>query len=458
LVSSKGVVTDVRRFQFRDSSLPTVVLPRRALLVVICFILMIPAVAPAQPVHVAGINGPIGPATVSYVNRSIEQAQQQNATCLIIELDTPGGLLDSTKQIVQAMLASPVPTVVYVSPQGATATSAGCFISLAADIAAMAPATTIGAAHPVEMGGTSTPQQAQDASDPMRQKLENYAVSYIESLAARRNRNIEWARSAVKDSASISNTKAMELHVIEIIATDRQDLLRQLDGRSVVGRLLNTSGASIVPVTQTARERVFQMIWHPEVMFLLMLIAMYGIIGELSNPGAILPGVVGLIALVLMLYLASILPVNVAGFALVALAVALFVIDVFAPTHGVLTAGAIISFFLGSLMMFDRTEPMLRLSMSLIIPATVVTAAFFIFVVGAGLRAQRRPRALGLQTLVGQTVPVIHSIDGRSGTVFVEGEYWSAVSDAPIEIRQSARIVSVEGMTLHVRPVQTKGA
>ena len=248
----------------------------------------------AEKVARIKVDGAIGPATAGYISRAIQEANNQGAQCLIIQLDTPGGLLDSTKTIVQEMLAAPVPTVVYVAPSGATATSAGCFITLAADVAAMAPATTIGAAHPVQMGAGGSSEQKMD--DTMKEKLENYAMSYIETIAAKRKRNIEWARSSVKESASITAEKALALKVVEIIAKDASDLLGQLNGHEVNGKKLNTAGASIVEIEPSVSERVFQMLWRPEVMFVLMLVAIYGIIGELSTPGAILPGVVGAIA------------------------------------------------------------------------------------------------------------------------------------------------------------------
>jgi membrane-bound serine protease (ClpP class) len=417
---------------------------------------MVAAVACAQQVCWTRVAGPIGPATADYISRAIQQASDQNAACLVIELDTPGGLLDSTKQIVQALLGSPVPTVVYVSPQGASAASAGCFITLAGDIAAMAPATTIGAAHPVSLGAGGNEEQ--NTSDTMKQKLENYTVSFVESIALRRNRNVEWARSSVRQSASIESAKAMELHVVDLIATNRQDLLKQLDGRSAGGRVLHTETASIIELPPTTREKVLQKIWHPEVIFFLMLLAMYGIIGELSNPGAILPGVVGAISLVLMLYMASVLSMNVAGIGLVLLAVALFVADALAPTHGVLTAGATLCFFLGALMMFDRSDPMMRLSLGMIIPATALTAAFFIFVVGKGLRAQYRPHAVGPELLVGKRAIVLDVLEPCRGRIFVEGEYWDAVSDAAVVLHQPVEIMAPEGMTLRVRPANAKGA
>lgn len=404
--------------------------------------------ARAERVELIQLTGAIGPATASYVTRAIKHTTAENAECLVIQLDTPGGLLDSTKEIVQALYASPVPTVAYVAPAGATASSAGCFITLAADVAAMAPNTSIGAAHPVSMGGGGEVEP----DSVMKQKLENFATSFIESIAAKRKRNVEWAKSAVRESASITAEQALEKKVIDLIAQTVPDLLKQLDGRAVNGRKLHTAAAQVVEVPMLAREKVFQVIWRPEVLFILMLVAIYGIIGELSNPGAILPGVAGVIALILALYMAAILPVNIAGLALIVLAIGLFIADVFAPTHGVLTAGGIISFFLGALMLFDRSEPGFRLSLAYIIPATVMTAAFFIFVVGAGLRAQYLPVKAGRETMLGKTAPALDPIGPQGGKVFVEGEYWNAVSDAPIEAGQVVEIIGIDGLTLKVKP------
>lgn len=403
--------------------------------------------AGAAQVCAARVKGPIGPATASYLARALREAAAQKAQCLVIELDTPGGLLDSTKEIIQSFLGSPVPTVVYVAPQGAWAGSAGCFITLAADVAAMAPTTSIGAAHPVGIG-TGTEKQ----DEVMKQKLENFTASYLEAIAAKRHRNVAWAGSSVRQSASITAGEALALNVIDLVAQDMPDLMRQLDGRKVDGRTLRTAGAVLVPIPMTASERVFQAIAHPQVMLILMLIVMYGVIGELTSPGAILPGVAGMISLVLLLYLASVLPMNIAGLALVGVAVALFVIDLFAPTHGILTAGGIISFFLGTFMLFDRSEPFLRLSIAWILPATVVTALFFVFVVGAGIRAQRAPAKTGKDAMIGQPVTVVERIDGAGGRVFLEGEYWSAVGDEPLEPGQTAEVVALDGLKLRVKP------
>jgi membrane-bound serine protease (ClpP class) len=409
------------------------------------------ATGSAEKVCLIKIDGAIGPSTASYISRSIEAARTQDAQCLVIELNTPGGLLDSTQTIVQSFLGSTEPVIVYVAPTGATATSAGCFITLAASVAAMAPATTIGAAHPVMLSGAPTGGE-QKPDDTMKQKLENFSVSYIEAIAAKRHRNVEWAKSAVRESASISAEKALELKVIDLIAIDRTDLLKQLNGRLVDGKTLKTANAEIAEIRMSPAERIFQRLWRPEVMFILMLIAIYGIIGEMTTPGAILPGVVGAIALILALYMAAILPVNATGLVLIALALVLFIFDIYAPSHGVLTAGGIISFLIGSLMLFRTSDPLFRLSLGYIISATLITAAFFTFVVGKGLRAQRLPVKAGAEMMIGKTAPALTAIGSGGGRLFVEGEYWNAVSDTPIEEGEMAEIVALRGLTLKVKP------
>ena len=409
-----------------------------------------PAGLPAANVGLIKVKGAIGPATASYISRAIDVASERGDACLIIELDTPGGSLESTKDIVQKFYASPVPTVVYVFPDGAWAGSAGCFITLAANVAAMAPGTSIGAAHPVSIGAGGE----EKVSDVMKEKLEQISGSYIEGIAKRRGRNAEWARSSVVESKAIDADKALELKVVDLLAKDLPDLLSQLDGREVNGKALKTAGANVVDIPMTLQEKVLQLLSHPELMMILMLVAIYGIIGELSNPGSILPGVVGAIALVLVLYMATILPVNIAGLALIGVAVVLFIVDIYSPTHGVLTFGGIVAFFLGALMLFNRADPAFRLSLVYIIPATVVTAAFFIFVVGAGLRAQFLPVRAGRETLMGKTTPALARIYAASGKVFVEGEYWNAVSEVPIEPGHPVEIVAINGLTLKVKPKQ----
>ena len=398
------------------------------------------------------VNGAIGPATSGYIARAIEVAANHNDACLIIELDTPGGLLDSTKDIVEKIYEAKLPIVVYVAPAPAHAGSAGVFITMAADIAAMAPHTRIGAAHPVEL---SPAGEVEKTDDVMKKKIENDTASFAESIADKRHRNVKWAKSAVLESESITAENALDLKVIDLLAENVPDLLKKIDGREVNGQKLHTAGVAVEEIPMTARENFLQVVLRPEVMFVLVLVVMYGIIGELSSPGAILPGVAGAIALILLLYMSTVLPPSLAGLALIGLAAILFIIDIFAPTHGILTFGGIISFFLGALMLFDRSDPTFRLSLGYIIPATLVTAAFFVFVVGAGLRAQFLPVRAGYETMLGKTVTAIDRIDVTHGRVFVEGEYWNAVSNVPIEAGQSAEIAGITGLTLTLKPKQS---
>ena len=406
-------------------------------------------VAQAAQVGLIKINGAIGPATESYITRAINEAAVQNDECLILQLDTPGGLLESTKQIVQTFYTSKVPTVVYVAPSGASAGSAGVFITLAADVAAMAPNTSIGAAHPVEIGTTGSVEKTDDV---MKQKLENYASSFIETIADKRHRNVEWAKSAVIESKATTAEKALDIGVIDLIADDVPDLLKQLDGREIGDKTLHTANAPVVEIPMNPWERFSQLFLRPEVMFILMLMVIYGIIGELSSPGAILPGIVGAIALILVLYMSSILPVNVTGLVLIGLAIALFIVDVFSPTHGVLTAGGIVAFFLGAMMLFSHIGPGFGLPLSWIVPATLVTAAFFVFVVGKGIRAQFKPIRAGKETMLGRTVNALSRIDSQGGRVFIEGENWNAASETPVEAGQPVEVIGIEGLTLKVKP------
>ncbi len=409
------------------------------------------AAVPGAQVGLIKIDGAIGPATASYIARAVDEAAAQNDECLVIQLDTPGGLLESTKEIVQIFYAAKLPTVVYVSPSGASAGSAGVFITLAADVAAMAPNTSIGAAHPVEIG---TSGSAEKTDDVMKQKLENYAASFIETIADKRHRNVEWAKSAVVESKATTAEKALDIGVIDLIADDVPDLLKQLDGREAGGKILHTMDAKVADIPMNSWERFAQLFLRPEVMFILMLVVIYGFIGELSHPGAILPGVAGAIALLLVLYMSSILPVSVTGIVLIGLAITLFVVDIFAPTHGVLTVGGIVAFFLGAMMLFSQAGPGFKLSPAYIVPATLITAAFFMFVVGKGIRAQFKPVQAGKETMLGRTVNALSRIDAQGGRVFIEGETWNAVSETPVEAGQPVEVTGLEGLTLKVKPKQ----
>ena len=403
----------------------------------------------AAPVGLIKIDGAIGPATASYIARALDVATAQHDECLILQLDTPGGLVDSASKIVESFYATKIPTVVYVSPAPARAGSAGVFITMAADVAVMAPHTRIGAAHPVELGAAGGVEKTDDV---MKQKMENDTASFAQSIAEKRHRNVDWAKSAVLDSASITAEEALDKNVIDFIADDMPDLLKQLDGREINGKTLNTANATIVEIPMNSFEHFSQLFLRPEVMFILMLMVIYGIMGELSSPGAVLPGVVGAMALILVLYMSAILPVNVTGLVLVGLAVILFLADVFSPTHGVLTTGGILAFFLGAMMLFSQAEPGFGLSLFWILPATILTAAFFMFVVGKGIRAQFKPAQTGLQTMLGRTVNAISRIDSAGGKVFIEGETWNAVSATPVEAGQAVEITGIVGLTLQVKP------
>ena len=406
-------------------------------------------VAQAAQVGLIKIDGAIGPATAGYIARAIDVATAQDDECLIIQLDTPGGLVDSASKIVESFYAAKIPTVVYVAPAPARAGSAGVFITMAADVGAMAPHTRIGAAHPVELGASGSVEKTDDV---MKQKMENDTASFAQSIAEKRNRNVAWAKSAVTESASITAEEALDKNVIDLIADDLPDLLKQLDGREFNNKALHTAKAAVVEIPMNPWEKFSQLFLRPEVMFVLMLMVIYGIMGELSSPGAILPGVVGVIALLLVLYMSAILPVNVTGIVLIGLAVVLFITDVFATTHGVLTAGGIAAFFLGALMLFSNAGPGFGLSLRWIIPATALTALFFIFVVGKGIRAQLKPVRAGAETMVGRTSNALSRIDSQGGRVFIEGENWNAVSATPVEAGQPVEIIGIEGLTLKVKP------
>jgi len=420
---------------------------KRWILITTAGLILGAAATQAAQVGLIKINGAIGPATASYISRAIDVSAAQNDECLVIELNTPGGLANSMNDIVQVFYAERVPTVVYVAPEGAMAGSAGVYITLAANIAAMAPHTTIGAAHPVEMGN-----EEETTNSIMMQKVGNVYTKVMQTIAEKRHRNVEWAKSSVTASKALTSEEALQLKVIDLIATNVPDLLQKLSGRSVNGKILKTIGASVIEIPMTPSEHLFQLFWLPEVMTILMLIAIYGIIAEMSHPGAIFPGVAGALALILLLYMSATLPVNVAGVALILLAVALFIIDIFAPTHGVLTGGGIAAFFLGALMLFNHAPVGYHLPMSWIVSATVLTAAFFIFVVSKGIRAQFRPIQSGKETMLGRTVKALSRIDAQGGKVFIEGENWNAVSETPVEAGQPVEITGIEGLTLKVKP------
>lgn len=398
------------------------------------------------------IEGVISPVTVNYLQRGVKSALQNDNGLLLIEMDTPGGLLESTKDLVQEILgAEELPIVVYITPKGASAASAGTFITLAADVAAMAPATNIGAASPVQMGGG----QEVKTDSVMRKKIFNHTESYIKSIAEQKGRNVAWAISAVRDGKSLTASEALELNVVDLLAEDRQDLLKKLEGREVKNRILKTAHAVVETLQPNTAERWLSILIRPEVVLILTMIAIFGIVGEVTNPGALVPGIGGLISLVLVLYASAVIPINSAGFLLIALAVILFVVEAFTTSFGLLTTGGAISFLLGGLMLFqDLPEPM-GISWSWLIPTTAVMVLFFIWVAYKGLRIQSKSTSTGKRGLVGKRVEVIEEVGPLGGRVFVSGEYWNAFSEESIQVGEPAVIVEVDRLRLRIVKPET---
>lgn len=415
--------------------------------VIIALLQLSPALS-APLVNTMRIEGPIDPAVAQYVDRGIGIAERNQAEALIIQLETPGGLMDSMDAIVKDFLASRVPIVVYVSPSGAKAASAGALITLASHVAAMSPATNIGAAHPVGLGG-----EQQDKV--MSKKLEQDAAATARKIAKERGRNVQVAEKFVRESISLTEEEAKKKNVIDIIASDMNDLLKQLNGRKVKvageEKIIHTKGARLVPIEPTIREKFLHVIANPNIAYVLMLIAIYGIIFELQNPGSVFPGVVGGIALLLALYSFAVLPINLTGVLLIAFGIALLITDLFVPGHGILTVGGAISFLVGSLILFETRSPVFRISLTLIITMTILTAGFFLVAVGAGARAQKLRVVTGAEGMIGKIAEARTDLKPR-GKVFVEGEYWNAVAEGePVKKGEEVRVVGVDGLLLRVR-------
>ncbi len=393
-------------------------------------------------------SGVINPVASEYVDKGLEKARALGAQALVLQLDTPGGLDKSMRLIIKSMLASPIPVVVYVAPAGSRAASAGVFITIAAHVAAMAPGTNIGAAHPVALGGGKMDKT-------MIEKVENDAAAYIRSLAERWGRNADWAEEAVRKSVSIQASEAVEKGVVDLLAPSLEELLAKIDGRALQagGRTvtLATAGAPVVTVSMTLKQRILSFLSHPNVAYLLMLLGFYGIFFELSSPGALFPGIIGGIAIILAAYALQLLPVNWAGLALMALALVLFLLEIKVPSHGALTIGGVVALTLGSLMLFDSPDPLLRVSLKVIIPAVVVTSGFFIFLVGKTAQAHRARVTTGREGLVGAEGIVRKWADGQ-GTILLRGELWKAESQSPLVSGQEVTVTETEGLTLTVTP------
>ena len=431
------------------------------------------------------VDDAIGPAITDYIERGLDQANDAGAEIVIIRLDTPGGLDLAMRSIIQAIIASPVPVAIHVAPSGARAASAGTYMMYAAHIAAMAPGTNLGAATPVQMGGMPgveppekpAPPGAPDAddgggdetaaqegagetvpdnADAMRKKIVNDAAAYIRSLAELRGRNAEWAEQAVREGASLSAEEALEAGVIDLVARDIADLLQQVDGKTVTvqnaERTLNTAGLIVEAIEPDWRNELLAIITNPNIAYILMLLGIYGLFFELANPGYVLPGVIGGISILLALYALQVLPVNYAGLGLMLLGVALMVGELFMPSFGILGIGGVVSFVLGSILLFDRESGNLAVSMPLITAVSVLSAGFFLIVIRSLYASRQRPVVAGAEELVGATGTVATDFSG-DGIIHIHGEQWNARSETPMRSGDSARVTGRDGLTLLVEAV-----
>ena len=404
--------------------------------------------AEANEVFLAKFHGIIGPITSRYIEKAVKRAETEEAECLVILIDTPGGLDTAMRDIVKAELNAKVPVVVFVYPKGARAASAGVFITLAAHIAVMSPGTNIGAAHPVSMG--------KKIDREMKAKVTNDAVAYIESIAQEKGRNEKWARDAVRKSVSVSAETAIEKNVIDVIATDVDDLLEKIDGAEVdikgETKILRTKDAVIKEINLSFREDFLNKITNPNIAYILFILGFYGLIFEFTHPGAIFPGVAGGICLILAFLAFQTLPVNYAGVALLIMGIIMLFLELKTPTNGPLTVGGVASMLLGSSMLFETDATFLKVSWSVIIPVVSFTALFFLFAVSMVIRAMRRKATTGKRGLEGEIATAKTNISyGKVGVVFVHGEYWDAISDDKVKKGEEVEVVSVRGLRLKVK-------
>lgn len=409
---------------------------------------LFPTVLSAQKVISINVDQTINPSTAAYIARGIRKAEKENAEALLIHLNTPGGLLKSTRVIVGDILESKVPVIVYVSPGGAHAGSAGVFITMAAHIAAMAPGTNIGAAHPVGM------ESGMDTT--MVTKSTNDAIAFIKTIAEKRNRNAEWATMAVKYSVSITANEAVTERVVDLVSPNTKDLLEKVEGRTVEvagGNVtLHTRGATVAEVEMGFMEKLLNIISDPNIAYILMMLGFYGLLFELYNPGAIFPGIVGVIALVLAFYSMHTLPINYAGLALIIFGIIMLLLEIKITSHGMLTIGGVVSLLIGSFMLIDPESSfeVIKISKSVIITTTLVTALFFLFIIGLGLKAQRAAPVTGKEALPGEVGEVLESLQ-PNGSILVHGEIWQAESVAGnIDKGEKVRVTGMKNFKLFV--------
>ncbi|MGD2037397.1 MAG: nodulation protein NfeD [Desulfobacterales bacterium] len=394
-------------------------------------------------IYIIEVADAISPGTAEFIQNSIAKAEAEQAACIIIELDTPGGLAESMRLIIQDILGSRVPVVVYVSPSGARAASAGVMITMSADVAAMAPGTNIGAAHPVGAGG-------KDISGKMSEKVINDMVAQAKSVAEERGRNKEWVEQAIRESVSVTETEALKENIIDLIAKDTDDLIRQLEGRKIKGKgVLTLDKAEKVVVKPSLRTKILKTISNPNIAYILLMIGFAGLYFELSHPGAIFPGVIGGIALILAFFALQTLPVNYAGILLIILAIIFFIMEMKISSYGLLSVAGIVSLLLGSLMMFKDTGPDMRLSLKVLLPTIILISGFFVFVAGLVFRAQISKPRTGTKGLVGE-IGIVKKALTPEGKVFVHGELWNARAEKAIDENTKVRVVNVENLMLQV--------
>ena len=427
----------------------------------IVFLLLILSVSicDAASVHRIIINGVINPVATEYILNAIEQAEDEHAELLVIELDTPGGLMESMHRIVKAIQSSDVPVAVYVFPAGSRAGSAGVFITYAAHIAAMAPSTNIGSAHPV-FGGGSGQKPDSTTSETLMEKVVNDAVAKIKAVAKSRGRNIDWAEKSIRESANIPENEALELKVVDYVVPSLDSLLTVLDGKMVelddgTEITLHTAKAQVYTFEMNWRQRLLDTVTNPNIAYILMMLGMLGLTLELYNPGSILPGVIGGISLILGLYAMQTLSVNYAGILLIIFAIVLFLLEIKIPSFGVLSIGGVISLIAGSVMLFDTHLPFLKLSWQVIFGVVLITSLFFIFAVGMIMRTHRKKATTGRSGMLGEKGLVFTALNPE-GKVKIHGEFWKALSDKPIKKGQRVEVLEVdqESLTLKVKPTE----
>jgi membrane-bound serine protease (ClpP class) len=422
------------------------------LLLVLCLPFAVLSAAPT--VHVITIDATINPATADVIHEAILRAHEAGAECLVIRLNTPGGLLKSTRVIVTDILTARVPVIVYVAPSGSQSASAGTFITLAAHIAAMAPGTNIGAAHPVGIQGGEN-------DSIMNEKATNDAAAFIRTISEKRKRNVQWAEEAVRKSISLTESEALKKNVIDVVAANIEALLDSLDGKKVerdgATRTLHTRGAEAKEFQMDWKHKILDLISDPNIAYIFFLLGIYGLMFELYNPGTVLPGVVGVISLIIAFYSLHTLPVNYAGLALIVFGIILFILEIKITSYGMLTVGGIISLALGSIMLIDSPSSLefANISLSVILPAVLFTAAFFAFAIGMGIRAQRRKPTTGIEGIVEEVGVTLEPLNPK-GRVRVHGEIWDAMSDeGEIAAGASVAVISVNKLNLKVKKVSS---